>query len=200
MIQYNECCDTEVLDVGKLERRRDDVESRDTFESSQQSSVTLGPKRIGLTEVSLRKVNLTRGVVPYGSQGPWDPREDPWIHHAAAITDADILNYALTLEHLEDNFYREGLANFTQLSSDEATHVKFLTSALEECTYCFSVTDVHMFVATALILEGVRVSAFLSAAADIMSKDYLTDAGSILTVEARYSLYLRSALKEAPFA
>lgn len=39
MFRNNECCDTEVLDVGKLERRRDDVESGATFESSQQSSV-----------------------------------------------------------------------------------------------------------------------------------------------------------------
>jgi len=67
----------------------------------------------------------------------------------AAYTDADILNYALTLEHLEDKFYREGLANFTEaqfsaagfgarfyqnlkeISYDETTHVAFLTSALE---------------------------------------------------------------------
>jgi len=33
---------------------------------------------------------------------------------AKKITDAQILNYALTLEHLEDVFYKQGLANFTQ--------------------------------------------------------------------------------------
>ncbi|KAF2814756.1 uncharacterized protein BDZ99DRAFT_434565 [Mytilinidion resinicola] len=142
-----------------------------------------------------------------------------------AITDADILNYALTLEHLEDKFYREGLANFTQqqfadagydatfyknlkeVSYDETTHVSFLTGALTaagakpvaECTYAFGVTSVAAFVATASILEGVGVSAYLRAAASIVNKEYLTAAGSILTVESRHSSYLRASFKESPF-
>ncbi|KFY31462.1 hypothetical protein V493_01088 [Pseudogymnoascus sp. VKM F-4281 (FW-2241)] len=44
-------------------------------------------------------------------------------------------------------------------------------TSVAECTYAFGVIDVNMFVATALILEDVGVFG------------YLTDAGSILTVE-----------------
>ncbi|KAL5349508.1 hypothetical protein ACLOAV_005801 [Pseudogymnoascus australis] len=118
-----------------------------------------------------------------------------------------------------DNFYRQGLAKFTQaqfeaadfdttfyaniqkVSSDETEHVSFLTSGLADagakpvaaCTYNFPLTDVKTFIATASVLEGVGVTAYLGAAAEIMSKAYLT-------VEARHSSYVRAGLKQAPFA
>ena len=50
-------------------------------------------------------------------------------------TDADILNYALTLEHLEDKFYREGLANFTAKDFEKAGHHKRFYENMQEIAY-----------------------------------------------------------------
>lgn len=69
---------------------------------------------------------------------------------ASAINDGVILNYALTLEHLENAFYAAGVKQFTEkdfekagsqdplfyknlqeIASDEQTHVTFLTGALK---------------------------------------------------------------------
>ncbi|KAI9823419.1 MAG: hypothetical protein M1832_002429 [Thelocarpon impressellum] len=145
---------------------------------------------------------------------------------APAIDDPVILQFALTLEHLESTFYRQGLQNFSQadfaaagfdetffkgmksVAEDEATHVEFLTKALtaagqqpvQECQYSFPVTDVKSFVTVSGILEGVGTTAYLGAAASISDKTTLTAAGSILTVEARHSSIIRSGLKQDPIA
>jgi len=155
---------------------------------------------------------------------PVEQRDGPYAvdYNAPPGGDVTILNYALTLEYLERKFYQEGISKFTQadfvaagfadpfynnlkeIYYDEQTHVSFLSgalgaSAVHEATYKFPYTDVKSFLSLSSVLEGVGVSAYLGAAQAIVNKDYLTAAGSILTVESRHSSYIRAALKESPF-
>jgi len=135
------------------------------------------------------------------------------------VTDADILQYALTLEHLENAFYKKALSMFPleaftaqgfsadfyndlkYIAHDEQGHVEFLEAGLTAagaspvaaCTYDFPFTDPKSFVALASVIEGVGVSAYLGAAADITSKSYLTDAGAILVTEALHQSTERAA-------
>ncbi|PWY99343.1 hypothetical protein BCV70DRAFT_232289 [Testicularia cyperi] len=147
----------------------------------------------------------------------------PVVEKRAAPGQADIdtviLNYALTLEHLENAFYRDTLATydaaafreagypdwvrqrFVEIGGHEKAHVDFLSKALgdqatAECTYNFGITDVKTFVATSALLEGIGNSAYLGAAQNITNVAYLTAAGSILTVEARHASWVASSVQQ----
>ncbi|KAF2197855.1 hypothetical protein GQ43DRAFT_443864 [Delitschia confertaspora ATCC 74209] len=140
------------------------------------------------------------------------------------LTDIDILQFALTAEHLESAFYAQGFAKFPasdfqalglsdasiaslqNIGQTEATHVSTLISAIaaagtkpvEPCTYNFGFTDAKAMVATARVLEAVGVSAYLGAAPLIQSPDVLTAAASIATVESRHQSFIRVASGAEP--
>ena len=144
------------------------------------------------------------------------------VKRQAAITDADILQYALTLEHLENVFYKGAISKFSlkdftdagfsaayynnlkYITHDEEQHVMLLTSALTTagakpvaaCTYSFPYTDVKSFVTLASVLEGVGTSAYLGGAGLITSKAYLGVAGSILVTESLHTSVQRFNLGE----
>jgi len=141
-----------------------------------------------------------------------------------ALTDIDILQFALTLEHLESAFYSQGFqkfpeADFTALGltpdqiiglkkvgETEATHVTVLMSAImgagatpvQPCQYDFKFTTAADMVATAKILEAVGVSAYLGAAPLVSDKAILAAAASIVTVEARHQTFIRGAAGDIP--
>ncbi|KIW28597.1 uncharacterized protein PV07_08248 [Cladophialophora immunda] len=134
--------------------------------------------------------------------------------------DITILQFALTLEHLENTFYKEAFASFQLqdflnagfdeeffinlefIASDESAHVEFLIAAIESagiqpvqpCQYSFPVTDVTSFVTVSAILESVGTSAYLGAAPFIGSRDILSVAASIMATEALHTSSQRSSL------
>ncbi|KAF2120909.1 ferritin-like domain-containing protein [Lophiotrema nucula] len=142
------------------------------------------------------------------------------------LSDVDILQFALTAEHLESTFYKMGFAKFpasdfqalglsdsqiktlTNVGQTEATHVTTLLSAIsatgtkpvEPCEYNFdaALADAKTMVATARVLEAVGVSAYLGAAPLVNSSDVLSAAASILTVEARHQAFIRVASGAEP--
>ena len=136
--------------------------------------------------------------------------------------DIAVLNYALTLEHLENAFYRDNAATYdlgvdgfgnaindymAVIGAHELAHVETLVSVItdlggepvEEATYDFGVTDAVTFLATAAALENTGVSAYDGAAASIENVDLLNAAGSIVAVEARHASYLNLINSDDPF-
>lgn len=142
----------------------------------------------------------------------------------SGLTDVDILQFALTAEHLEAAFYQQGFARFPaadfqalglseasiralkKVGETEATHVATLLGVIasagfkpvEPCQYEFGFTDAAGMVATARVLEAVGVSAYLGAAPLINSSDILAAAATIATVEARHQTFIRVASSNEP--
>jgi plastocyanin/rubrerythrin len=138
--------------------------------------------------------------------------------------DVDILNYALTLEHLEHVFYREGLDTLgeadiadatddeafgllTEIRDHEAAHVEALTQVITdlggepvaEATYDFGYDDVAGFLEVAMALENTGVAAYAGAAPSISDEAILTAALGIHSVEARHASFLNRLNGMSPF-
>lgn len=137
--------------------------------------------------------------------------------------DLDVVQYALTLEHLEYAFYRDGLQMFSKADFDdtypsslytfleavrnhEGAHVEQLTAVVsqlggepvEEAKYDFGYEDIEGFLKVAAVLENTGVSAYAGAAPFITDKDILAAALGIHSVEARHASYLNFRTGEAP--
>jgi hypothetical protein len=130
----------------------------------------------------------------------------PFISNAfAASSDLDILNFALTLEYLETDFYQvkgkavglsgeaKTLAN--SFGDEEAEHVAALTSAIKAAggkpvakpTFVFPGTNQASFLKLAYVLENTGVGAYNGAGPALTNKMLLAAAGSIVQIEARHA-------------
>jgi hypothetical protein len=133
--------------------------------------------------------------------------------------DVDILNYALTLEYLETEFYTLGVKRVKGLSGDElklakeirdneSEHVDALAATVKKLggkpvakpTFDFggAFGSRAVFLKTANVLEDAGVSAYNGAGPLIKSVDVLAAAGSIVQVEARHASLIRLARNKPP--
>ncbi|HZO36629.1 MAG TPA: ferritin-like domain-containing protein [Solirubrobacteraceae bacterium] len=122
---------------------------------------------------------------------------------ATPAGDVAILNFALTLEYLEAEFYKQGVAAkfggatstlASTIYAHEDAHVKFLTKALGSAKvarpkfdFGKATTDAATFRSTAYVLENTGVSAYLGQAGKIKTPAILLAAATIATVEARHA-------------
>jgi len=167
-------------------------------------------------EAFLIRATLAAGAT-YGAMSA-----TPFITRALAQDakgDIDILNYALTLEYLEAEFYTRGVAQVKGLSGEEMKlvkeirdnekeHVKALAATVEKLggkpvkkpslDFGGAYANRASFLMTANVLEDAGVSAYNGAAPLIDSVDVLGAAGGIVQIEARHAALIRLARSKPP--
>ncbi|KAI0088359.1 ferritin-like domain-containing protein [Irpex rosettiformis] len=139
---------------------------------------------------------------------------------SSSVNDTQILQFALTLENLENAFYMEGLSKFNdsafqsagfapvirerylQIMQHERTHVAFLSAILgnwstQPCNYTFPLNTVQDFVTTSFALESAGQAAYLGAGSLLQNKSLIPVTGSILSVEGRQASWISSAALNA---
>ncbi len=143
----------------------------------------------------------------------------PFVSQALAATgsgDVEILNFALTLEYLESDFYNvkgkslhlsgEAKSYAKMFGEEEAAHVTALMAAIKQLggtpvakpTFSFPATSESSFLTLASVLENTGVGAYNGAAPSLQSKQVLAAAGSIVQIEARHAAAIDLLLGKSP--
>ncbi|HEY4452078.1 MAG TPA: ferritin-like domain-containing protein [Solirubrobacteraceae bacterium] len=143
----------------------------------------------------------------------------PFVSQALAQTgggDVEILNFALTLEYLETDFYTvkgkslalsgQAKAYARQFGAEEADHVAALTTVIKQLggkpvakpRFVFPASSESSFLALASVLENTGVGAYNGAATALASKQVLAAAGSIVQIEARHAAAIDLLLGKSP--
>jgi hypothetical protein len=166
-----------------------------------KKTLAMGAGAVALTAIPM---NFSRGGATLSLPGFRNAFAAP---AAPLDSDLDILNYALTLEHLEAAAYQavldanvlsgRALTYFQAFGSHEMAHVDALTTTIKQLggtpvraqQYDFSSvpTDAAGIVKFFQNVESVGASAYLGAAASIKSPNVLAAALSIHAVEAEHA-------------
>jgi hypothetical protein len=143
----------------------------------------------------------------------------PFVSGALASAgggDVEVLNFALTLEYLESDFYNvKGAAlalgpaarsYVKQFGEQEQDHVEALQKTIKQLggtpvakpQFRFPVNDEAGFLRLASTLENLGVGAYNGAAPAISASEVLAAAGSIVQVEARHAAAVDLLLGKDP--
>lgn len=134
----------------------------------------------------------------------------------SAKGDLEIVNYALTLEYLEAEFYKQVIESgevktkavsevAKTIVEDEIAHVEALTATVEQLGGKPAAKPMGNFdevlaggekkiLETAAMVEDLGAAAYLGQAGNIKNKDILAAALSIHTVEARHAAVLNNVI------
>lgn len=169
---------------------------------------------LDLMDLAQNRRNFLRGSMAVAGSLALVSTMDLGRAFAQELTDLDILQFALTLEHLEARMYRDMLATnllsgkeltyLTSFGQHEAAHVEALTGTISSLggepvvaqeSYNFPAFDSRDAILNfAKTVEDIGVGAYQGAAAAITNKDILSAAGSIVQVEARHAAIINLLL------
>ena len=146
---------------------------------------------------------------------------------APTSTPVEVLNYALTLELLEADFYRQFIATgfiptgapaaaIAQIKKHEDSHVTLLTGAIRSLGGTLvtgtATTGIRFkglpstipntyagYLIVAQVLEDAGVRAYKGRAGELLGTDLLTTALQIHSVEARHAAHIRTMRGQTPW-
>jgi len=186
----------------------------DTPQADAAASELAGLEVRGLTRSSfILRGALAAGAV-YGVSAV-----TPFVSQALAATgggDVEVLNFALTLEYLESDFYNvkgkqvslagQAKAYAALFGEEERDHVNALSTVIKQLggtpaakpAFVFPVSDESSFLTLASLLENTGVGAYNGAAPSLQSKQVLAAAGSIVQIEARHAAAIDLLIGKSP--
>ena len=194
--------------ISELEKVDGEVHERLAYTSRRSMFGTLGKTVAAFAVPSLLAMSINKA-------------------YAATPGALDVLNFALTLEYLEDEFYKAGNAAsglipaidkplFAQIGKHETQHVAFLRTALgtkavakpsfdftAKGTFADVLTNYKTFAIVSSALEDTGVRAYKGQAGNLMAaedKPLLEYALQIHSIEARHAAVVRRLLNTNGFA